>query len=237
MELPSALSRMLASACENDQLKNWSVYEERDGVYTFKIRFVPIKVSHNGSDISEIQPPVAKNVHNCAFKQKSDKQFARDRNRFSDWKDKRVTRSMAKQATVDEQVADSATQVASRINPKSPIESFRSLAPCNFDTPDTPKKDTILDETVREEYEISQVFVHSASDDECEAIDNHFRCPGNCPPTCCYSPIGSDGNHNVYKCIKCSSMPGGTFWICQPCMEGGAHAPHHKYLRLDIPKK
>ena len=237
MDLPPALLRMLASSCENDQLKNWSVYEERDGVYTFKIRFIPSKVNHIGSADSEVQSPV-KSVHNIAFKQKNEKQLLRDRNRFQDWSEKRVTRSVAKQQANSQVVTgvNGATQPAdhqmpSRINPESPIERFRGHASMSSSTPNPDVN--FSRETVRKDYSISNPYVPSASDDECELIDNNFCNTGDCDPGCCFAGAKADGNHTMYKCLKCASIPSlGLLYICEPCMEGGGHAPHRKYLEL-----
>ena len=102
MDLPPALLRMLSSACENDQLKNWSIYQEHDGNYTVKIRFVSTKVGH-----------VKQDTHSSSFRRKNYKQLRRDSDRFENWRERRMTRSQTrKQANL---------QVASEINGATPV--------------------------------------------------------------------------------------------------------------------
>ena len=91
MDLPTVLLRMLTSACENDQLKNWSVYEERDGNYTFKIRFMPKEYRHIEVSSSQVQ---GKNQQS-AYKRKSDNQIARDKRRSEERKNRAITRSQS----------------------------------------------------------------------------------------------------------------------------------------------
>ena len=68
---------MLDSAIQFDELTNWSIYQESDGKYTFKIKFSPGKVSH--IDSPERTP--TRGTHMKSFKLKSDKQQQRDNNR------------------------------------------------------------------------------------------------------------------------------------------------------------
>ena len=240
MELPSALIRMLTSACENDKLKNWSIYQERDGVYSFKIRFVPANVGHIDQDSnSSVQPP-AKTVH-CAFKQKSESQLRRDRNRFQDWNNMRVTRSMSlKQANLQvDPIKNGPTQSAecqsapSRI---SPIESFDRASDTSA-APVTPHPDASKRANPVESVMLKAV-VPSQSDCECDAIDDDFSGTGDCSKYCYFADDEDNGNQNVYKCLKCSmNCETQRFFVCQPCLDRGGHAPHIKYMILYKCKK
>ena len=77
-----------------------------------------------------------------------------------------------------------------------------------------------LEDTIREDFDISKVEVPSLSDEECDAIDDKFRCPGNCHPSCGFGSDDMDGNHKIFKCIKCSSMPGGDLYASHVLMVG-----------------
>ena len=81
--------RMLASALQHDELQNWSIYEERDGKYTFKLRFHSKKVSH----ISSCAIQDSEQINSESFKRKSAKQKLRDNKRTEDFQNKRVTRT------------------------------------------------------------------------------------------------------------------------------------------------
>ncbi len=241
MDMPIALRRMLESACVNDQLKNWSIYEEKDGVYTFKIRFVSQEKGHVESSATSVMENT-QSVNRCAFKQKNSRQLERDSERNKAWiqrrMDKRVTRSMAKEQAnsqvVDQGPTQSAGQLSSRINPDSPVENFRRSVSCSSHDSPNPGINT-FEETFREEYDLVRAAFPS-SDDECDEIDDDFRHPGNCHPSCCFS-AECDGNQNVYRCLKCSDMnrrPPSILEICQLCLDAGGHAPHRKYLQLVI---
>lgn len=46
LHVPISLLRMLEVSCDNDKVKNWNVFEDKDGSYVFKIRFIPNKIRH-----------------------------------------------------------------------------------------------------------------------------------------------------------------------------------------------
>ncbi len=260
MELPAVLQRMLASALQHDELQNWSVYEERDGKYTFKLRFNSKKVSHISSVDSIDNIP----IHSESFKRKSAKQKSRDNKRSENFQ--RLTRSQSrktgelpekprKAVDLDNNMVDGLITLADIpifepkrspenemvghspfLRPDAPEFLSRALSLDSSLVPDEQVSETadvnILEDTLREEFNISKAEVPSLSDEECDAIDDKFRCPGNCHPSCGFGSDEMDGNHKVFKCIKCSSMPGGHLYVCQSCIDGGAHAPHRKYLQL-----
>ena len=149
MELPTALLRMLEGSCANDDLKNWSVYEEKDGSYTFKIRFIPKSDRHIGNNC--VQTMSSSSVK-CAFKRKSQKQVDRDCMRNQAYQDRRITRSQtAKQCTnVNGQDAPDRVSVsAPAINPQSPIETVRHASfDLNLEVPEF-NREVDLDSTVR----------------------------------------------------------------------------------------
>ncbi len=158
-----------------------------------------------------------------------------------------MTRSVSKQAKsqvvtgVNGATQSADIQLSSRINPASPIEGFRRHTSfSSFSTPDISHPDiNVSKETVREECNISNVHVKSLSDEECDAIDNHFHNSDDddCHPSCCFAGLKADGNHDLYKCLKCSLKEPFGLYVCEPCIDGGGHAPHRKYLELSILKK
>ena len=111
MDMPIALQRMLESACVNDQLKNWSIYEEKDGVYTFKIRFISQEKRHIESSATGSMENTQV-VNKCAFKQKSAKQLERDSARNKAWQQRRISKSQTAETNV-------------MGNSSSPVEQFR----------------------------------------------------------------------------------------------------------------
>ena len=84
MDLPIALARMLEVSCSNDVLRNWSIYQERDGSYTFKIRFDSQKSRH----VENSTPAIPREL--SSFKRKSAKQQSRDNDRHVAWQERRV---------------------------------------------------------------------------------------------------------------------------------------------------
>ena len=149
MELPSALQRMLESALQFDELKNWSIYQENDGKYTFKIRFVPRNVSH----IDSPEPALVEANHMKSFKQKSVKQLSRDNKRAAEHrrrqpqrtcKNDEVSRELEKCNEVFREAIESCERICDRhltppivspvnvaIKPKeSPVEESRHHSFC-----------------------------------------------------------------------------------------------------------
>ena len=77
MGLPDILQNLLTVVSGSHILKNWSIYPEKDGSTTFKIRF-------NGA-IGESVNHTSENIH---FKRKSINQVRRDSQRSSVWRAK-----------------------------------------------------------------------------------------------------------------------------------------------------
>ena len=119
------MQRMLESAIQFDELKNWSIYQDNDGKYTFKIRFVPRKVSH--IDSTE-RTPVETN-HMISYKRKSDKQLNRDRRRVE--KRKRIASSEAENSIESVRQGETST-----IQDPNVLEN--QFSPCIFEPNDLP---------------------------------------------------------------------------------------------------
>ena len=221
MDLPSSLLRMLESSCAHDQLKNWSIYEEKDGVYTFKIRFQPNVSRH----IEDLKPDNSSRTN--TFKRKNARQMSRDNARNKSWQERRITRSQtAKQSSEDNTTrADScsAPVLGTVINFDTPIETERhSDFQFNPDSPEfTPP--SYLNLTNRDIVEISDVDLSSNSDDESDVLPSGF-----CHPNCIYGASDDKGLHfKIYKCVKCED-----FDICEQCLSEGAHHRHKRHIKL-----
>ena len=81
MGLPKHLEKMLAATLEDNSVKSWSIYQEKDKSFTFKIRFQP----------SDIIPEVDIST---TYTRKNEKRQRRDRERAEARTD-RITRSQA----------------------------------------------------------------------------------------------------------------------------------------------
>ena len=218
MDLPSALLRMLGGSCENDKLKNWSVYEEKDGCYTFKIRFIPNSDRHIG-DIQVHSPIQSSNVQ-CAFKRKNEKQINRDFERNKVYQEKRITRSQAAKNSVSTNAQDESKSSRAQINPESPIEGVRhtsmlSDTPSGLNTSSPVFVPAVMEATTRE------------IDDDSVSVPS---CHGSCSPhvSCiqCRIVSGGDSGHildpDYYFCRMCE------FYLCCKCIESGVHKDHQQ---------
>ena len=72
MGLPDILQNMLTVVSGSNSVKNWSIYPEKDGSTTFKIRFCATEESVNHDE----------NIH---YRRKSSNQVKRDSQRSSEW--------------------------------------------------------------------------------------------------------------------------------------------------------
>ena len=89
MERHGTLNTLLDSLFTSNQLKNWTIFEEKSGSILVKLRFTNTDMDSNTATVTE--SPIA-------FKRKSCKQVSRDRERAARHKDARVgatTRGMA----------------------------------------------------------------------------------------------------------------------------------------------
>lgn len=241
MDLPAALVRMLEVSCVNDSLKNWSVYEERDGSYTFKIRFSPSVSRHIEDSCMPIPTSKSSTVKNV-FKRKSQSQIDRDsaRNKAFQEKTRPNTRSQtAKQFTEGR---------APPIDPESSIESVRHCS-LNVESPCFIPTDLVINSTHRELNVISDEaddhiddytaeFDDSDSDTqecygECEkCIKFEISSIRKCHPKCSYiGCAGRNANRSVkyYVCTWCKDRE---VYACELCLNAGAHFCHRKYLKL-----
>ena len=232
MELPATLLRMLEVSCASDVLKNWSIYQEKDNSYCFKIRFVSNGSRHIEQDISNSHMP-SSNVKdvNRSFKKKSQSQLNRDKARSQDWHDKRVTRSQAaKVASSIKNPSIEVNQPTVLLNRDSPIEtdrheSFRSNI-C-FSPDSIPQ----VDSTIRDMCDISinNLAMDFENYEELPDMDHEFYPPGLCNYKCAFrddDPPYSE-NTTAYQCSKCPVC------VCFPCYDSGGHKHHRKFLRLD----
>ena len=128
MDLPIALARMLEVSCSNDVLRNWSIYEERDGSYTFKIRFDSQKSRH----VENSSPVVPCEL--SSFKKKSAKQQSRDNDRHKAWQERRITRSQTARIAAEMNSGDHGVEQA--INKDSPVETFRCETQLSANSPE-----------------------------------------------------------------------------------------------------
>lgn len=89
---PKMLGTLLDTLFANDELRTWSIYEEKSGNITVKIRF---NGQHGGQAGLNIEPG--------SFKRKSDRQFKRDKSRAKDYELNKnqgvTTRSQSKDKT------------------------------------------------------------------------------------------------------------------------------------------
>ena len=225
MDLPVALLRLLEVSCANDSVKNWSIFEERDGCYTFKIRFVQNKDRHieyiegTGSPAIPSSP-----IGNTVFKRKSPKQVERDNERSKAYQDRIMNRSQtAKQSsgTVQNSVEDnqSVTNITpvkpsqpspSEIVKPSPNSSLTLTTSCNLESKSaTP--------TPQFEHHSRKNFW----DNSC-----HSRfCAYGKPP---YIHPSRDIDRFEAFCSN-SECQGG--YLCFMCLDRGRHSRHRQFIK------
>ena len=218
MELPSTLLRMLEGSCVNDNLKNWSIYEEKDGSYVFKIRFIPNCDRHIEDNHRPV--PISNSSVKCSFKRKNQKQVDRDYVRNQAYQDRRITRSQAAKSSAEtnKQSSDPAIVCTPALNPESPIETVRhSSFDLNAEVPEfIPNVD--FESTAREtlpmtSYE-SYLDEQSSSDDEKEIISYvcHY----------CRAII----KEKLYRCGRCNIN------ACESCINKDLHKFHQRSVRM-----
>ena len=228
MDLPAALLRMLDVSCINDQLKNWSIYQEKDGCYTFKIRFSPSNSRH----IEDIPAPPNRNL---SFKCKSRKQFDRDLNRNKAFQEKRVTRSQT--AKKNSGVSDQVDTDRRPPNPESPIETFRHASSTstafNIDSPVFVPNSSIhtTSDVANSDLEVnsSSKRTYCSPFTVCNSCKK-FVAPGICHPFCTFGSC-NDGIKNPD--VKCYYCPQCDMSVCQNCLDSGGHTCHKDFLELE----
>ena len=235
MELPAALLRMLDVSCEVDQLKNWSVYQERDGCYTFKIRFLPNNSRHVDDQ------PIPSNI-SSTFKRKSSKQIDRDCERNKAFQEKRITRSQTSRLN-----ADASNQITTDKRPpivpvESPIEMVRhqssTSSSFNICSPVfIPSNVSKLSDTTPDKFSSSNLpDKDSESDDKycsphtfCSSCEL-FAGTGICHPSCLFASSFRNmyGVKDPYtKCMYCPKCESN---VCKICVNMGGHECHKDIL-------
>ena len=237
MDLPAALVRMLEVSCVNDSLRNWSVYQERDGSYTFKIRFSPSLDRHIEDSSIPVPNGSSSSVKNV-YKRKSRSQINRDNTRCKAFQEKEKTRPVTRSQTAKQHI-DMANRPP-KIDPDSSIESVRH---CSLSVNSPSFIPSSLDFTDRE---IREIPVKSDTDEsnddtfcdsDCEPCSKYeVDLSRICNPRCSYGIRGLVPGGRVrgvspcyakyYDCLKCKEK------VCVPCHEAGAHLCHRKYLKL-----
>ena len=225
MELPDALRRMLESACDNDVLKNWSVYQEKEGVYSFKIRFVSSPVRHVENSSGDNPPAASKQVLS-SFKRKNARQVERDNKRQLEFNARRVTRSQTCQQSSQPIVTEEAkTNGQSDCN--DTIEDFRNDTPVHelssLNVNSAVFSPIALDTTNREVCDIDCASIDSTPD---------LEILGLCHPLCCYGSLGVNDADKIdlYRCTGCPKCPSGNFYFCSNCLSQGVHRNNRQFL-------
>lgn len=238
MELPIVLERMLNTALQYDSLKNWSIYEERDGVYTFKLRFIPRKGSH----VKPTSSDIPKQTHSTkSYKRKTTKNVIRDKERNEAYLNRRITRSQARDQECHSK-------------PQTVIQQEKSSVDCGLDEKDSSLEFVSAEspaiETFRHssftlsahapEFEYLQNLDYTNRLDSESDTDSTVSTPpglvitGGCIWDCAYGSHHDDGPHQVYVCSKCYPAD---YSVCSKCISEGAHSGHAKYLKLKTRKK
>ena len=219
MDLPIALLRLLEVSCANDSVKNWSVFEERDGCYTFKIRFVQNKDRHiefiegTGSPVIPSSPVV-----NTVFKRKSAKQVERDNGRNKAYRERISTRSQTAEqssVTVENAVEDNQTTPAKQ----KPSEVVK---------PSSPNSSLTLSTTVNLERNSATSTPH---------YEHHSR--GNFWDDSCHSRFCSYGKAPYVHPSRdigrfesyCSNSECQGGYLCSMCLDRGRHSRHSQFIR------
>ena len=226
MELPDALRRMLESACDNDVLKSWSVYQEKEGVYSFKIRFVSSPVRHVEHSSGDNPPAAIK--QSGSFKRKNAKQVERDNKRQLEFNSRRVTRSQTCQQSSQPIVTGQDKTTGQELDCNSSTEDFRydTTVQDSFLNANSPVFTAIaLDTTDRELHDIDCESIVSTSD---------LEIVGSCHPQCCYGSfdIKDADKNDLYRCTGCAKCPSGLTHFCSNCLDQGVHMNDRKFLVL-----
>ncbi len=126
MGLPKHLEKMLATTLEDNCVKSWSIYEEKDKSFTFKIRFEPSDISSD-VDISS------------TYVRKNEKRQKRDRERAEARIDRCTTRSQTAKAKASTREVSSNSLETFRNEDLSstPVDAVSdpSTSHCSFELP------------------------------------------------------------------------------------------------------
>ena len=192
MDLPASLLRMLEVSCSNDSLKNWSVYQERDGSYTFKIRFSTNTSRHIDDNSTPLQDSCSSGVKS-AFKRKTRSQIDRDSARSKVFQER--SRPSTRSQTAKQRSDDTAVKTPH----ESPIETVRhcslnsespSLFPISIDLNTTERElpeipDSDMYDSVASEHN-SDVSTTDSSDTDCGCCQEKYQMRSSRRSKCTY---------------------------------------------------
>lgn len=231
MDLPAALERMLTAAVQSDTLRNWSIYQERDGVYTFKLRFISRKVCHILEPMHSMDSTKQNNSE--VYKRKNAYQINRDMSRAEEFYNRRVTRSQTVQSRNLENLENVSTSVVSSANsvPEGKGDSPKMIS---VESPDieTFRHSSFALSAEAPEFELPQSLDCTDRDDS--DVDSNITTPpdclitGGCHNICVYGSNCDSNNFEIFNCSQCEG-----YKVCSQCVNEGAHSGHSKYLTID----
>ena len=262
MDKHRTLHTLVSSLFTENQLKNWTIFEEKSGSILVKLRFTNGNVDNSGATA---QSPVA-------YKRKSTKQVTRDRTRAARHKDALTgvsTRSMASAEPASPELPRSVeTYSISETGPLefSPVLDTSTVSMCSAvhdgsvscDMPDIDltNENSLDPNTDCNTVTDSDSETHSEADsfDDMPTVPllppladpngvsyNKYRC---LQPNCSYG--GTDKRYELRDGIivlvpldppdplvmKCAACPGPPLYVCRQCNSKGRHKGHNPWLRL-----
>ena len=248
--LPFALETLLVSLSDAMEIKNWSIFSEKNGGCCVKIRWLP---PQTGDIMSGVQ---GQQRNNLKYKKKSPGAVSRDNQRSADYHRTIQTRSMTNPKTQEvPRAKDNVDDVASIQSPiliesASPSEEMdttpvidtgekqelssselRSVnCKLNFDESTFQcgsHTSTLTMSPIKDCGHVSEACLQSDSEPESDT-DQPPDC--ECPSAyCCYGDSGGVKNSFRYICKKCSSARS-RLSVCATCYASGGHSNHRKYL-------
>lgn len=233
--IPKVLGNLMETLLATSSVNTWSIYEEKNGSVTVKIRF-----SHGSNGITQTGAS-----GQLTYKRKSDKQSKRDTARVNGYKQSLTqtgvtTRSSHRrnnQVSDIEQVrggcnTDNSFNLGPTISPVKPIESIstpQSQCDSHVDSLVSPLSLGGAEQFVEIETE-DHAIAEDPDMDEITA-DNDVELDYFCrDPLCVYGcgrlDMAVDPEDIFYVCkARCKEL-----YLCRKCYDSGGHVGHKKYL-------
>ena len=260
MEVHKTLRMLLDSLFTNNDVKNWTIFEEKSGNVIMKIRFT------NRTEHEQASDNIAHRPIPVSYKKKSEKQMSRDRDRMAQHQrpEPVMTRSRASDSMETVELPRNEENYRSdtgslEFSPVLDIAASCSVplsSPLNHDRTNSMSlancSHSGSDESRSSDVTVSSIEPITLMDFGNTPSPHIAKEPPNTDKTvpklkkcshskCEYFDSSFDSSSyrdpdiDIYSCDKCQRFSGCPTFVCKSCLDIGSHKGHLRWLHLAKP--
>ena len=245
MDVHKTLKMLMDSLFTNNDVKNWTIFEEKSGNVIMKIRFT------NRTEHEQASDNIAHRPIPVSYKKKSEKQMSRDRDRMAQHQrpEPVMTRSRASDSMETVELPRNEENYRSDTGSLefSPVLDIAASCSVPLSSPldhDRTNSMSLADSSHGSDDSRSHDGTASVTEPEKPKADKTVPNIEQCPHSKCTYFDGSfdtipishrDPDIEIYSCDKCQRFTGFPTFVCKSCLDLGSHKGHLDWLRLAKP--